>query len=134
MQQDDLKTISVTVAGRTFPVKVTEIEESVVLELTTDLNEKIGEFQQTYPGRDKLDYVIMTMLSYTFDLKKSSVAFSRDALETDCRIYIIFWTNQSRKISPIIHFKLSIFILLLFLPHMNARKGYFNHFLNRITI
>ncbi|HRG41096.1 MAG TPA: cell division protein ZapA [Saprospiraceae bacterium] len=81
MQQDDLKTISVTVAGRTFPVKVTEIEESVVLELTTDLNEKIGEFQQTYPGRDKLDYVIMTMLSYTFDLKKSSVAFSRDALE-----------------------------------------------------
>ncbi|MBK8888262.1 MAG: cell division protein ZapA [Saprospiraceae bacterium] len=52
MQQDDLKTISVTVAGRTFPVKVTEIEESVVLELTTDLNEKIGEFQQTYPGRE----------------------------------------------------------------------------------
>jgi cell division protein ZapA (FtsZ GTPase activity inhibitor) len=69
---DDLKTVNITVAGRTFPVKVTSAEETVVRALEIDLNEKISEFQNTYPMRDKLDYVIMTMLTYTFDLKKSS--------------------------------------------------------------
>lgn len=69
---DDLKTINITIAGRTFPVKLTATEEPVAVTLETELNERISVFQKLYPMRDKLDYVIMTMLSYTFDLKKSS--------------------------------------------------------------
>lgn len=73
MPIDDLKTVNITVAGRMFPVKVTPEEEKIVRNLELELNDKIGDFQKTYPMRDKLDYVIMTMLTYTFDLKKSSI-------------------------------------------------------------
>jgi cell division protein ZapA (FtsZ GTPase activity inhibitor) len=77
---DDLKTVNITVVGRTFPVKVTASEEKVVRTLEIELNEKISEFQNTYPMRDKLDYVIMTMLTYTFDLKKSSTSTDHQVL------------------------------------------------------
>ena len=71
MQEDDLKTIKVTIAGRAFPVKVDDHEEKLVKDLEQELNTKILEFQNNYPGRDKLDCVIMTLLTYTFDDKKS---------------------------------------------------------------
>lgn len=77
---NDLKSVNITVAGRTFPIKVTSQEEKVVRLLETELNEKINEFQNTYPMRDKLDYVIMTMLTYTFDLKKSSLTIDQTVL------------------------------------------------------
>ncbi len=69
MQENDLKTITVTIAGRNFPLKVTQSEETVVSDLVLELNTKVNEFQSTYPSRDKLDCVIMTLLTYTFEQK-----------------------------------------------------------------
>jgi cell division protein ZapA (FtsZ GTPase activity inhibitor) len=71
MSENDLKTIKITIAGREFPVKVTPEEEQDVIQLGIDVNKQVSDFQAAYPGRDKLDYVIMAMLSYTYDLKKS---------------------------------------------------------------
>lgn len=82
MQEDDLKTIKVTIAGRTFPVKVDDQEETVVKDLEQELNNKVLELQNMYPGRDKLDCVIMTLLTYTFDQKKSGVTADQDILGT----------------------------------------------------
>jgi cell division protein ZapA (FtsZ GTPase activity inhibitor) len=70
MENNELNTINITIAGRTFPVKVTEDEKAGVLALESELNEKIIHFQKTYSGRDKLDYVIMTLLTYVYDLKE----------------------------------------------------------------
>ncbi len=70
MENNELSTINITIAGRTFPVKVTEDEKPAVLALESELNEKIIHFQKTYSGRDKLDYVIMTLLTYIYDLKE----------------------------------------------------------------
>jgi len=72
MSENDLKTIKITIAGREFPVKVMPDEEADVLQLGNDVNKQVSDFQAAYPGRDKLDYVIMAMLSYTYDLKKSA--------------------------------------------------------------
>lgn len=72
MTENDLKTINISIAGRQFPVKVTDQEEADLLALEQTLNTKISEYQTLYPGRDKLDYVIMTMLAHTFELKKAS--------------------------------------------------------------
>ena len=72
MTEDDLKTLNISIAGRQFPVKVTDQEVDDLRALEQTLNAKISEYQATYPGRDKLDYVIMTMLAHTFELKKSS--------------------------------------------------------------
>lgn len=74
MQENDLKTIKLTIAGRVFPVKVTPEEETVIRDLERELNSKVMEFQNTYPGRDKLDCVLMTLLTYTFDQKKPALS------------------------------------------------------------
>jgi len=70
MQQEDLTSMIITIAGRPFPVKVDDQEVVLVKDLETEVNAKIMEFQKTYPTRDKLDAVIMTLLTYTFDLRK----------------------------------------------------------------
>jgi cell division protein ZapA (FtsZ GTPase activity inhibitor) len=71
MQEDDLKTVKITIAGRVFPIKVTPEEDLMVRDLEEEINSKVNDFQHTYPGRDKLDCVIMTLLTYTFDRKES---------------------------------------------------------------
>lgn len=72
--EKDLKSANITIAGRTFPVKLDMDEKDIVLELEQEINSKIMDFQKTYPSRDKLDCVIMTLLTYTFDLKKQMPA------------------------------------------------------------
>ena len=84
MQENDLKTITVTIAGRNFPLKVTESEEVIVGDLVLELNTKVNEFQTTYPSRDKLDCVIMTLLTYTFDQKNPTE--SEDTTQASSRI------------------------------------------------
>lgn len=71
MENNELSTINITIAGRSFPVKVTEEEKALVLNIESEINEKINHFQKTYSGRDKLDYVIMTLLTYIYDLKNN---------------------------------------------------------------
>jgi cell division protein ZapA (FtsZ GTPase activity inhibitor) len=84
MQENDLKTITVTIAGRNFPLKVTESEEGIVTDLVLELNTKVNEFQTTYPSRDKLDCVIMTLLTYTFDQKNPTA--NEDTTQASSRI------------------------------------------------
>lgn len=64
------KKINVVVAGRSFPVKVTEEEEKSVRNIEKDINSKVREFQQKYTDKDKLDLVIMVLLTKAFELDK----------------------------------------------------------------
>ena len=67
---DAQKKINVVIAGRTFPVKVTEEEEKSVRNIEKDINSKVREFQQKYTDKDKLDLVIMVLLTKAFELDK----------------------------------------------------------------
>lgn len=64
------KKINVVIAGRSFPVKVTEEEEKSVRNIEKDINSKVHEFQQKYTDKDKLDLVIMVLLTNAFELEK----------------------------------------------------------------
>lgn len=64
------KKINVVVAGRSFPVKVTEEEEQSVRNIEQDINSKIQEYRNKYNDRDKLDLVIMVLLTQAFELDK----------------------------------------------------------------
>jgi len=64
------KKINVVVAGRSFPVKVTEAEEQSVRNIEQDINSKIQEYRKSYNDRDKLDLVIMVLLKQSFELEK----------------------------------------------------------------
>ena len=62
--------ISVVIAGRSFPVKITEEEETSVRSIEKDINSQVTEFQQKYTDKDKLDLVIMVLLTKAFELDK----------------------------------------------------------------
>ena len=61
-EEKELESIVITIAGRTFPVKLDNDEKDFVHDIEQDINAKIMDFQKTYPNRDKLDCVIMTLL------------------------------------------------------------------------
>lgn len=72
MQKGELIPVEVKIIGKSFPLRVTEEEVSWVKSLEEEVNSKILEFQQTYPNTDKMDCVLMTLLTYAFENKQKS--------------------------------------------------------------
>jgi len=66
MQESELKSVQITVAGRTFPLKVTSRESSVVSVIEEDINRRITGFQDQYKTRDKMDCVLMALIDGAF--------------------------------------------------------------------
>lgn len=71
MSEQDLKRIVVTIAGRNYPVKVEENEESKVREFEREVNEKLNDLQLSYQGKDMQDYMSLALLSYASELQKA---------------------------------------------------------------
>ncbi len=67
MKEEHLISVSVTLVGRVFPLKVTQEEASQLKNLEAKLNDKIKSFQKLYPTRDLVDHVLMTLLSLEFE-------------------------------------------------------------------
>lgn len=79
------KKINVVVAGRSFPVKVTEEEEKSVRNIEKDINSQIQEYRKKYTDKDKLDLVIMVLLTKAFDLDKIQ-SLENDISQTHAQI------------------------------------------------
>lgn len=69
--EDAQKKIKVVIAGRSFPVKVTAEEEPSVRNIEREVNAKIHEFQQKYADKDKIDHIIMVLLTQSFELERA---------------------------------------------------------------
>jgi cell division protein ZapA len=65
-----MKSIEVTIAGRSFPLKVTDEEETLVLRVAEEINEKVRNLQNTYLQRDKQDCLSMALLTYALETAK----------------------------------------------------------------
>jgi cell division protein ZapA len=65
-----MKSIDVMIAGRSFPLKVTQEEESLVLQVTDEINEKIRNLQNIYLQKDKQDCLSMALLTYAMESAK----------------------------------------------------------------
>ena len=65
-----MKSIDVTIAGRAYPLKVTDEEESMVLRVTEEINEKVRNLQKTYQQKDKQDCLSMALLTYAVETAK----------------------------------------------------------------
>lgn len=84
MDNTEQKSLTVTIAGRVFPVKITVDEEQYFSELIDEVNGKILSFQTQYPTRDKLDHVIMALLTFLNDAaraKQTTTNVSDDAVQ-----------------------------------------------------
>jgi hypothetical protein len=78
MQESELKSVQITVAGRTFPLKVTSKESAMVSLIEEDINRRITDFQDQYKSRDKMDCVLMTLIDGAFQqpVTNSAAAYS----------------------------------------------------------
>lgn len=70
--------ITVLIAGRPYSLKVTAEDEPVILRLTKEINDKIRQFQTTYKGKGKQDFLAMSLLTYAVDLHKARTKTATD--------------------------------------------------------
>ena len=81
MDGQDVKNITVVIAGRPYPLKVQERDEPSIRKIVNEINEKVNDFQLTYTNKDKQDCLAMAALSYAVDNFKTRL--SNVALEDD---------------------------------------------------
>ncbi len=67
---DDYKNIKVTIAGRSYPLKIKSHEEETIRRITKEMNEKINHFQITFSPKDKQDSIAMTLMTYAVELNR----------------------------------------------------------------
>ncbi len=65
--------LTVTLAGRPYPLRVLPTDEEPIRRIAKELNDKIVDFQRAYSGKDKQDCLAMLLLLYAVDLYKAKV-------------------------------------------------------------
>ncbi|TVR80378.1 MAG: cell division protein ZapA [Saprospirales bacterium] len=71
MSEINLLSVSVTICGRTYPLRVEEGDVELMKSIAKEINEKIREFQSSYKNRDLQDLLTMTLLTYALDFHQS---------------------------------------------------------------
>ena len=72
MEELDSKQLTVTIAGRPYPLKIKANDEPVIRQIVKEVNEKVNKFQLTYANREKQDCLAMALLAYAVDLHKAT--------------------------------------------------------------
>jgi len=78
---NDLIPINVTIADRTYRVRLSPDEEGVVRSSVKLINDKIAEFKLIYAGKDVQDYISMVLLWFATEQTKpgnNTVAATED--------------------------------------------------------
>ena len=66
-----MKSLEVSIGGRMIPLKIDEKEEQMILDVVTDLNNKLRELQVMYASKDMQDCMAMTLLTFAFEANKN---------------------------------------------------------------
>lgn len=59
--------INVLIAERWYPLKVVKEDEEKLHKAVKLVNEKIAEYQESYAGKDKQDYMAMCLLNFAVE-------------------------------------------------------------------
>ncbi len=68
----DYISINVVIAGRPFKLRVRPEEEEMVRKAVKDINDKVLEYHQEFPSKDKQDFLSMLLLQQKVEALKSS--------------------------------------------------------------
>ena len=66
--------ITVLIAGRPYPLRIKEGDETIIRRIVKEVNDKIALFQNTYPSKDRQDHFAMVLLTLAVDLHKAQSA------------------------------------------------------------
>lgn len=67
MEESNMITITVVIAGRPYPLRVNAEEEAAIRKIVKEVNDKVNHFQMTYTDRDKQDCLSMVALTYAVE-------------------------------------------------------------------
>ena len=65
----DLLSIIIMIAGRPYPLRVRPREEKNVRDMADEINERFNDYQVKFSDRDKMDCLVMTLLTYADELR-----------------------------------------------------------------
>lgn len=71
---DGTTNITVLIAGRPYPLRIKEGDEPTIRRIVKEVNDKIALFQNTYPKKDRQDWISMVLLTYAVDLNKTQAS------------------------------------------------------------
>jgi len=74
-------TVNLKIHNRSYKIKVSSEEESVVRQTADEINEQIASFQKKYKGRDIQDYFALTMIARMTAVKEGGDVSSAEILE-----------------------------------------------------
>jgi cell division protein ZapA (FtsZ GTPase activity inhibitor) len=78
---EQLIPINITIADRTYRIKVQPADEEVVRKTVKLINDKVVEFKTNFAGKDMQDYVSMVILWYaTQNQEKGQAGFDLEHL------------------------------------------------------
>jgi cell division protein ZapA (FtsZ GTPase activity inhibitor) len=83
-KSDDLVQIQVMIADRQYPLRIKKGEEDTVRRAVTLVNDKLKEYQESYSGKDKQDYLSMCVLMFAVEYQtlKNQSQLSSNVLNT----------------------------------------------------
>jgi cell division protein ZapA (FtsZ GTPase activity inhibitor) len=76
---DSTNNITVIIAGRPYPLKIKEGDEPIIRRIVKEVNDKIALFQNTYPRKDRQDWLSMALLTSAVDLHKAQATIAQPA-------------------------------------------------------
>ncbi len=74
---DSTNNITVIIAGRPYPLKIKEGDEPIIRRIVKEVNDKISLFQNTYPRKDRQDWLSMALLTCSVDLHKAQATLAQ---------------------------------------------------------
>jgi cell division protein ZapA (FtsZ GTPase activity inhibitor) len=69
--QEEMIPVNITIADRTYRVKVTPKDEEAVRKTAAIINQKMIEFKGAYAGKDMQDYISMVLLWFATEQQQS---------------------------------------------------------------
>lgn len=68
---NDLIPVNITIADRSYRVKIAPKDEEAVRKTAAIINQKMIEFKNMYAGKDQQDYISMVLLWFTTQQQES---------------------------------------------------------------
>lgn len=69
MENDNLKSFTIQIAGENYPVRLTESEMVLAKEIEKEIKQKIADFKVKYMVQNTKDILAMVLLTYAFEAK-----------------------------------------------------------------
>jgi len=70
-QEDSLIPVNITIADRSYRIKLAAKDEQAVRQTAALINQKMVEFKNAYAGKDMQDYISMVLLWFTTEQQQT---------------------------------------------------------------